>query len=164
MSRRQSLSGSKTESIKCLTFVLYLSVILQKTCRKRSQWICSTQYLMWIIDIHPSKGSVTAAAAAVVVQIGLLSTDGDLIPCIVRSFPRGVRFWFYITCLDPCIKISITYRLLMDFDLLICVPINTVNPASAAAAIATVQISLSKAIQRRFDFISCRKWFGWSRD
>ena len=47
-----------------------------------------------IIDIRPSKGSVTAAtaAAAVVVQVGLLSTDRDLILCIVESFPRGVRF------------------------------------------------------------------------
>ena len=42
----------------------------------------------------------------------------------------------------------------MDFDLLIYVPINTVTPASAVAAIATVQVSLSRAKKRRFDFMS----------
>ena len=45
------------------------------------------------IDIYPSKGSVAAAAAAAaaaVVQIGLSSTDGDLISSIAESFSRGV--------------------------------------------------------------------------
>ena len=51
------------------------------------------------IDIYPSKGSVAAAgagaaaAAAAVVQIGLSSTDGDLISSIAESFSRGVHLW-----------------------------------------------------------------------
>ena len=46
----------------------------------------------------------------------------------------------------PFRKTSRTYRLLIDFDLLICDPINSVTPASAAAAFAIVQISLSAAM------------------
>ena len=47
----------------------------------------------------------------------------------------------------------------MDFGFLICNPINIVTPASAAATIATIQISLSRALRRRFDFLCCREWF-----
>ena len=62
----------------------------------------------------------------------------------------------------PFKKTSRTYRLLIDFDLLICDPINTVAPA--AAAIAIVQISLSAAMKRKLDFMGCRKRFARWRD
>ena len=62
----------------------------------------------------------------------------------------------------PFRKTSRTYRLLIDFDLLICDPINTVTPA--AAAIAIVQISLLAAMKRKLDFMGCRKRFARWRD
>ena len=57
----------------------------------------------------------------------------------------------------PFRKTSRTYRLLIDFNLLICDPTNTVTPTSAAAAISIVQISLSAAMKKKFDFVGCRK-------
>ena len=51
--------------------------------------------------VAAAAAAAAAATAVAVVQIGLSSTNGDFISCIVEFFGRGVRFISSTTSIYP---------------------------------------------------------------